>query len=250
MNFPAINLNNNFSLYAPKINFRGQRQFYDSFEPVKKLFNKNEQGEWTAIIPFGHDNNYTLNYAEDVNSALDNENQLPYPPSSIKFKTPVDFNNALKVFKKYNSECVFSFLDDKNQFDIFKDFLKNSDFKDEKVSSLIYAVAKTIVIELQDGCVLKMTGYNPFEKRPYEPSFDMPIMSDICKYRNYYIYTQEKADLCRISDDDTDNIEDRIQKAGYKPYDLHKWQIGFSPSLNRVMLLDSECAQPAAEQLV
>lgn len=248
MNLTGINFNNKIPCKTPcfygsknSLNFRGKALSYDSFEPRKKLFNKDENGDWTAVLPLGRDNSYTLIYDEDVVS--DDENKLPYPPVSIKFKKPVNCNKAFEVFRKYIYGCGFCFLDDDEQLGILKDFLNNSDFKDEKISSLIYAVEKTIVLELQNGHVLKMTDYNPFEKRPFEPEFDMPLMSDVYKCKDYYIYMQEKKDSSPVSKDDLNDVTDRIYKAGYKPYDMHECQIGFSPSLKKPMLLDSECAQ-------
>jgi len=244
MNLTGVNFNNKLPCFygsRNSLNFRGGVHSYDSFESRKKLFNKDENGDWTAVLPLGRNNSFILVYDEDV--VLDDNNKLPYPPSSIKFEKPVNYNEAFEVFRKYIYGCGFRFLNDKEQLGILKDFLNNSDFKDEKISSLIYAVAKTIVLELQNGCVLKMTSYNPFEKRPFEPEFDMPLMSDVYKCKDYYIYLQEKRDSCPVNKDDLNDVADRIRKAGYKPYDMYECQIGFSPSLKKPMLLDSECAQ-------
>ena len=91
-----------------------------------------------------------------------------------------------------------------------------------------------------------MVKYNPFpEGRSFEPSFDLPVLSDVHNCGDYYIFVQEKADTYSVPYEALDDVIERIKLAGYEPYDIegNELQIGWSETMQDYMLLDTECAR-------
>ena len=108
------------------------------------------------------------------------------------------------------------------------------------------AMNSTIVLELEGNRVLKMIKYNPFpDGRKFEPSFDLPVLSDVYSHKGYYMFVQEKADTDDIDSDALESVIERIETAGYEPYDIvgNEMQVGWSEIKQDYMLLDTECAR-------
>lgn len=197
--------------------------------------------------PFSKDNSYRIIYYEDVTEKMEKERQLPYPPSHIEFKNPEEILKSIDIIEYYLYNCSICNMKDINQVKILKEFISNEPaFKKEKVKSLLDAFSTTLVIELEDNRVLKMTKYNPFPQgRQFESSFDIPLLSEVYNYKGYYFYIQEKANTDDVDMEKIENVAERIVRAGYKPYDLegNTLQIGWSEMMQDYMLIDSECAQ-------
>lgn len=208
----------------------------------KSEFDRNYHRKHT--LPDG--NSYDVAFGIDIRKQIKEDGTLPESPLSIKFKNPVDIETGLDACAPYIYDCKDCLMHDSEQFNILKEFVQNDpDFKDEKMVSLIDAMNHTVVLELTDGRVLKMVKRPPFvNNRPYEPSFDIPLLSEVKNYKDYYFLIQEKADTRDIETWAVDDVMERIKEAGYKPVDIqdNELQIGWSPSLEEYMLIDSECA--------
>ena len=199
-------------------------------------------------FPVGNDNSYRVIYYENVTNECKQKGHATFPPSHIEFEKPVDMSIGLEVCKQnllgYKGWSIYN---DK-QFDILKNFLPTcEELKDEKLVSCLDAANNTIVLELEGNRVLKMVKYNPFpEGRSFEPEFDLPVFSDIYQCGDYYVFVQEKADTEDVDRDALDDVIERIELAGYEPYDIrgNELQIGWSEIMQDYMLLDTECAKP------
>lgn len=205
-------------------------------------------GKYTQKFPIGKDNSYKIIYHIDISSECDENGVAPYPPSSLKFEKPIDLASGIEISKQhmcgYKEWCIY----DEKQFDILKDFVSNCpELKNEKLVSCMDAAFNTIVLELEGNRVLKMVKYNPFpEGRKFEPSFDLPILSNVYKCGDYYAFVQEKAEVHYMEDDtELNSVIERIKKAGYEPFDIegNDTQIGWSEIKQDYMLLDTECAK-------
>lgn len=193
-----------------------------------------------------NNNSYKLIYYEDVGRRMNEKGRLPYPPDNIEFSKPVDMNDGLDICEKYLFDCNECYMKDRDQFSILKEFIeKTGNFKNEKISSMMDAMNTTLVLDIGDDRVLKMTKHEPFANgRKFEPSFDIPLFSEVYKYKDYYIFTQEKADTDLIEEEDLEDVIKRIKECGYRPFDIKgdTSQIGWSEIMQNYMLIDSECA--------
>ena len=228
-------------LSADTVSFRGVKpRMYEL---------KKEAGSYRYFqeFPISKDNSYRVIYYEDVTHKCKKDGKAPFPPSHIKFKKPVDMSLGLEICKQnllgYPNWSIYN----DRQFDILKDMLQNCDeLKDEKLVSCMDAMNNTIVLELEGNRVLKMVKYDPFpEGRFYEPSFDLPLFSSVYQSGDYYAFVQEKAQTDDVSIDDLNSVIERIEAAGYEPYDIvgNELQVGWSEIKQDYMLLDTECAR-------
>lgn len=199
-------------------------------------------------FPIGKDNSYRVIFYDDVTNECKEKGHSTFPPSHIEFEKPVDMQLGLEICKQHLLGYEDWSLYNNKQFDILKDLLANCDeLKNEKLVSCMDAIHNTIVLELEGNRVLKMVKYNPFpDDRPYEPEFDLPVLSNVYQAGEYYAFVQEKADTDDIDVDAVDDVIERIKFAGYEPYDIegNTLQVGWSEMMQDYMLLDTECAQP------
>ncbi len=211
------------------------------------LFKRDRNGRYCQEKTMADGSKYQIIYYEDINRRIKPDGNLPYPPLNIEFEKPTDIFAALDVCDNYLYNCATCEMYDRNQINTLKEFISETGtFKDEKIKSMVDAMHSTLVVELEGDRVLKMTKNEPFAKgRPFEPSFDIPLFSDVYKYKDYYIFVQEKADTEYIENYALDSVIERIIEAGYKPYDIegNELQIGWSELKQDYMLIDSECAQ-------
>lgn len=197
-------------------------------------------------FPIDKDNSYKVIYYTDITKEAKEKGIAPFPPSHIEFKKPIDMQTGLEICKQhllgYNDWSLY----DGNQIDVLKNFLLNcKELKDEKMVSSLDMIHNTIVLELEDNRVLKMVKYNPFpEGRKFEPSFDLPVLSDVYNCGDYYVFVQEKADTDDVDMDALESVMNRIVDAGYELYDIegNETQVGWSEIMQDYMLLDTECA--------
>lgn len=193
-----------------------------------------------------NDNSYKIIYYEDVGYQIKPDGKLPYAPYHIEFAKPIEMEQGLDICERYLFDCDECYMKDRDQISTLKEFMSETGvFKNEKLSSMIDAMNNTLVLDIGDNRVLKMTTHEPFVNgRKFEPSFDIPLLSDIYKYKDYYIFIQEKAETDLIEDEDLDSVIQRIEDAGYKPFDIkgNTSQIGWSELMQDYMLIDSECA--------
>ena len=202
-------------------------------------------------FPISNNNSYKVIFYEDVTNECKTKGKATFPPSHIEFEKPVDMSLGLEICKQnllgYDDWGIY----DEKQFDILKEFLPTCDeLKDEKLVSCMDAMHSTIVLELEGNRVLKMVKYNPFpEDRKYEPEFDLPLLSNVYKCGEYYAFVQEKADTDDIDRDALNDVIERIELAGYEPYDIrgNESQVGWSEIMQDYMLLDTECAKPKSK---
>ncbi len=233
----------------PKFTSLEKDTFVKSEQPRKYKYNGKQ---YYIEYPLDEDNSYTLFYYSDIEKDSKNNEKMPYPPNGITFKKPIDITKAADICNKHYNNCETDSPYNPEQFNILKKFVNsNKQFQKEKVVSIIDIFANTIVMELENNRVLKMVKNNPFPNRQFEPEFDIPLLSNVHKFDNYYILIQEKADTNDIESDDIDDVVFRIKQKGYDTYDIDgitgDMQIGWSPSLKKMMLIDSECAVGRAE---
>ena len=208
--------------------------------------------QYYTECPLGDDNSYQLFYYRNIEKDSKKSDIAPYPPDKITFKKPVDIGQAADVCNKYYNNCEMDIIYNPEQFNILKRFVNsNAQFQKEKVVSTIDIFANTIVMELEGNRVLKMVKNNPFPNRKFDADIDIPLLSDVHQFEDYYILIQEKADTEDIEYKDVKEMIRRIKQKGYNPYDIDgitgDMQIGWSPSLEKMMLIDSECAQGKTE---
>ena len=215
---------------------------------ARKYDVKREDGSWGKYIqkyPLAKDNSYKIVYYSNVSSEY--PEGVPYPPNHVQFTQPIDIQKGLDICEQHMYGFEEWELKDKEQIKILKEFLQTCDeLKDEKLVSLMDAMNNTLVLELEGNRVLKMVKYNPFpEGRNFEPSFDLPVLSDVYSHKGYYMFVQEKADTDDIDSDALDSVIERIEEAGYEPYDIigNEMQVGWSEIKQDYMLLDTECAR-------
>ena len=198
-------------------------------------------------FPIDKENNYRVIYYTDVTPECQKNGAAPFPPSHIEFDKPIDMSLGIEICKQHLVGYPDDGLHDDKQFDILKDFLPTcEELKNEKLVSSLDVMHNTIVFELEGDRVLKMVKYNPFpEGRSFEPSFDLPVLSDVHNCGDYYIFVQEKADTYSVPYEALDDVIERIKLAGYEPYDIegNELQIGWSETMQDYMLLDTECAR-------
>lgn len=205
-----------------------------------------QEGNYFEEFPLNNGNTYKVIYYSDSRYDINEKGERKYPPQKISFKKPTDIQTALEVCKKnlvnYDEWCLY----DEKQIEILEKFLINCpELKNEKILSVIDAIHSTFVLELEGNRVLKMIPYNPFPiGRPFEKTFDLPVLSKVYECGGYYVYIQEKADTDCVDDEALKSVIDRIESAGYIPYDIdgNETQIGWSEIAQDFMLLDSECA--------
>jgi len=198
-------------------------------------------------FPIGEDNGYKIIYYSDSKFDVNENGERIYPPSKIIFDKPIDMQTALEVCEKNLLNYEQWSLDDSKQISKLREFMKTCDeLKNEKIVSVIDAIHHTLVLELEGNRVLKMIAYNPFPKeRPFDKTFDLPVLSKVYECAEYYVYVQEKADTDCVDEEALDSVIKRIVAAGYIPYDIigNETQIGWSEIAQNYMLLDSECAK-------
>lgn len=206
---------------------------------------KGSWGKYTQSFKTPENDNYKVVYYSDVSSEY--PEGVPYPPSHVQFKEPIDIQKGLDICEQHMYGFEEWQLKDIEQVKILKEFIQTCDeLKDEKLVSLMDAMNSTIVLELEGNRVLKMIKYNPFPVgRNFEPSFDLPVLSDVYSHKGYYMFVQEKADTDDIDSDALDSVIERIEEAGYEPYDIigNEMQVGWSEIKQDYMLLDTECAR-------
>ncbi len=198
-------------------------------------------------FPVDKENNYRVIYYTDVTPECNKNGVAPFPPSHIEFEKPVDMSLGIEICKQHLIGYPDDGLYNDNQFDILKNFLSTCDeLKNEKLVSCLDVMHNTIVFELEGNRVLKMVKYNPFpENRKYEPSFDLPVLSNVYNCGDYYVFIQEKADTDLVDRENLNDVIERIKNAGYEPYDIegNESQVGWSEMMQDYMLLDTECAR-------
>ena len=215
---------------------------------ARKYDVEREKGCWGKYIQSFQtpdDDSYKVVYYSDVSTEY--PEGVPYPPNHVQFKKPIDLSKGLDVCEQHMYGFEEWELKDKEQIKILKEFIQTCDeLKDEKLVSLMDAMNSTIVLELEGNRVLKMIKYNPFpDGRKFEPSFDLPVLSDVYSHKGYYMFVQEKADTDDIDSEALDSVIERIEAAGYEPYDIigNEMQVGWSEIKQDYMLLDTECAK-------
>jgi hypothetical protein len=245
LQFYNINTGKNFRHNsAPKFTSLQQDTFVKSEQTSKYKFNGRQ---YYIEYPLDKDNSYTLFYDCNIERDSKDKEKMPYPPNAVAFKKPVDISKAGDVCNRHYNNCEMDSPYNPEQFNILKKFAAdNKQFQKEKIVSIIDVFANTIVMELENNRVLKMVKDNPFPNRQFEPEFDIPLLSDVYKFDDYYIFIQEKADTNDIETEDVEDVAARIKQKGYDTYDIDgitgDMQIGWSPSLKKMMLIDSECA--------
>lgn len=247
LNLYNVNIQKPCKIQTRHFSFTSLNQDNFSRPNQNKVYKYNGR-QYYKNYPLGLNNSYTLFYYGNVELQSKNKNKMPYPPDNISFEKPVDISQAVDVCNKHYFDTEDDIMYNPEQFNILKKFVESSGiFKKEKVVSVISAYGNTVVFELEENRVLKMVKNNPFSSRKFDPDIDIPLLSDVYKYEDYYFLVQEKANTDVIDESDVIDVVQRIKEKGYLPYDIDAlvgdMQIGWSPSLKKMMLIDSECAQ-------
>lgn len=174
----------------------------------------------------------TINY-------LKNENFC-----DLEFDKPLNLKEALKKIKGLQEDykiyryglCTYGY--------IFKSFDEafSLRFKEMKFTKFLGAGNNALALENEDGQVLKLSERDTFVFRDGPEDFDARIFKKGNVGKNYFYYLQEKCSQEGITPEHVEQIEKRIAKKGYKPFDMSEMQIGFDKN-GKVCLIDPECAR-------
>lgn len=173
--------------------------------------------------------------------------QLDDQAKHALLKTPSNISSGLsqlmaadKNLKKAGAQKLL--LNPSNVEQYIKD-LKNSPLNQKKITKLIAEGSSALVLQLEDGNVLKLLTHEHFpNNRPVE-SFDVPIL-ERGKIGNTFYYIAPKAGTHDLRDEFVETVMKKIKKSGYKCHDINELahcQIGFLND-GQVYLLDPECA--------
>lgn len=118
--------------------------------------------------------------------------------------------------------------------------------KETDIKGVVGSGGLSIVFDLGETEVLKVSHENPLEFRKHNPVFDIPFLSPVEKFKDIYIIREVKAERNLITSQDVISVLKRIEKEGFEPSrDLNSRtfrQIGFYKG--EPYLLDTRCAMP------
>ncbi len=101
----------------------------------------------------------------------------------------------------------------------------------------------SIVFELANNEVLKLTKENPFEFRKHYPKLDIPLLG-LDKFEDFFLVREAKADTLNVKPHHLDIVLKKMKKCKLEPSrDFYRLeQIGLYK--NEPFLLDTRCAMP------
>lgn len=116
---------------------------------------------------------------------------------------------------------------------------------DDSVNAFHQYGGLTVLFDLPNDEVLKISLENPLEYRPHNPEFDIPFLSPVEQYGKTYIVKQPMADTENITNEEWKDTVKRIilkggcelSKDGYKYEQYGRYE-------GKVYLLDTRCAMP------
>ena len=119
----------------------------------------------------------------------------------------------------------------------------DSKIADIKITELLGHGCNACAFLMEDGRVLKISNCNHF-RREHE-DFDIPVYEEGILTNEYdyplYYYIEQYANPEDVSEDEINDVVERIKEKGYMTYDICPWQFG-KASDGKVYLLDPECA--------
>lgn len=162
--------------------------------------------------------------------------------SSFDFNQPVSLEEAFDVIKELQEKFnihKYGLPTHQYVYKSYKDVF-GPRFKDIKFSRYLGAGNSAIAIETTEGKVLKLSENNHFGQGRKTEEFDAPVYESgqIGDFHHYYF--QKKCSTKNITEENVEEIKNRIEAKGYNSFDLSKNQLG--KANGKVYLIDPECA--------
>lgn len=158
---------------------------------------------------------------------------------SIIAEKPIPICDFLKALKETKP-----FHDNKDELNLYIESIDSSYLEVLKIKQLIGYGSSALALETTGGRIFKLSRKNHFPmNRPVE-DFDAHVFQK-GKIGKVHYYLAEKCTPCESGQGYADIMREKIEKKGYRAYDLGDWddfQVGFN-SKGELKLLDPECAK-------